>query len=160
MQFDTLKNTQEFDFVYKHAKRGFSKYFVLYALNLNHFKPNNPRTQRIFSTINARSATIVLGLSISKKIGKACERNLIKRRLRAIVREKSFKDKFALIIVAKAEIKEADFKSLQSHFSGTMRHILESSSKPRDNARMHRAPNALDSTRNEMPKPHKRALPQ
>ncbi len=40
------------------------------------------RQQRIFQSIQSRNAKLHLGLSVSRKIGKAYMRNLIKRRIK------------------------------------------------------------------------------
>jgi len=55
-----------------------------------------------------------IGFSISKKIGKAYERNLIKRRLRAIMRQllPQFCKKAQIVIVAKSGITNLDFDTL------------------------------------------------
>ena len=57
-----------------------------------------------------------LGLSVSRKIGKAYMRNLIKRRIKAIAYENcaDFKDVIFLIVV-KEGIREMDFATLKNN---------------------------------------------
>ena len=57
-----------------------------------------------------------IGFSISKKIGKAHTRNLIKRRLRAIVREfiPTLPDNYNIVFIAKAGIDEISFADMKS----------------------------------------------
>ena len=62
-----------------------------------------------------KSGSLKIGFSVSNKVGKACVRNLIKRRLRAISREllPSVKGKFQIVFVAKNDIVNADFKQIK-----------------------------------------------
>ena len=57
-----------------------------------------------------------IGFSISKKIGKAHTRNLIKRRLRAIVREiiPTLPNNYNLVFIAKAGVTNITFAELRS----------------------------------------------
>lgn len=117
MKFDSLKNTAEFDFVYKNAPRFFHKNFVLYAHYL--LNPNSKKLsknhQRILKSICMRKFPFYLGLSISKKIGKAHIRNLIKRRVRAIMHEagEQYAD-YIFVFVAKSPIVETEFHTLRA----------------------------------------------
>ena len=56
-----------------------------------------------------------IGFSIGKKIGKAHTRNLIKRRLRAIVREKvsTLPDNYNIVFIAKTGVTDITFDSLK-----------------------------------------------
>ena len=57
-----------------------------------------------------------IGFSITKKIGKAHIRNLVKRRLRAIVRElvPSLPDDYNVVVIAKVGIENLKFEELRS----------------------------------------------
>ena len=89
MKLDSLKTKLEFDFVYKNAKKFFYKHFILYALRISHHQPPHFRDKKILQSIQSRKAAIYLGFSISRKIGKANKRNLLTRRIKAIVYENS-----------------------------------------------------------------------
>ncbi|AWK61616.1 ribonuclease P protein component [Helicobacter cinaedi PAGU611] len=114
MRLDSLKNKTEFDFIYKNAQRFFHKNFVLYALQISSIKPNNFRTQKFVDSLSSHNAEVYVGLSISRKVGKACVRNLLKRRLKAIMYENRTKlQDYIFVIVARESIILADFATLQ-----------------------------------------------
>lgn len=95
----SLKTKQEFDFVYKKGKRVYAKNFLMYILK------------------NQKQEDVFLGLSVSKKVGIACERNLIKRRFRAICQLHQDRLKsLSMIIVPKAGILDLDYKNLENDF--------------------------------------------
>ena len=58
---------------------------------------------------------IKIGFSVAKKIGKAHTRNLVKRRLRAIVREivPSLPNNYNVVFIAKSGIENLTFKELK-----------------------------------------------
>ncbi|MGE5391770.1 MAG: ribonuclease P protein component [Deltaproteobacteria bacterium] len=63
------------------------------------------------------------GFVTSKKTGKAVTRNLVKRRLRALVQNElpRMKGNHDVVIVARYNIKEADFSALKKDFLIVMR---------------------------------------
>lgn len=91
-----LKKRKEFAYMYRNGKTVASKYFVMCILPTKLAEPK-------------------IGFVVSKKLGKAHTRNLIKRRLRAIVREllPKLDHKNNYIITAKEEAVALDFWSLK-----------------------------------------------
>ncbi|RDU58916.1 ribonuclease P protein component [Helicobacter marmotae] len=114
MKLDSLKTKVEFDFIYKNAKRFFHKHFLLYALKIPHYKPPHIKDKQTLQLIQSRQALVYLGLSVSRKIGKANKRNLLKRRIRAIVYENRQMYKgFIFVIVAREGIASVEFLRLK-----------------------------------------------
>ena len=66
--------------------------------------------------IPTKFRAIKIGFSVTKKIGKAHIRNLVKRRLRAITREivSTLKDNFNVVIIAKVGIDSVSFAEMKS----------------------------------------------
>jgi len=94
-----LRKNFDFRKIYKYTKNPLAtKYLVLY------FKKNKLNESRI-------------GFSISKKLGKANERNYLKRQLREIVRKNldNIKDGYDLIFIARQRIKELNYSDIESN---------------------------------------------
>lgn len=63
------------------------------------------------------------GFTAAKKIKKAVSRNIIRRRLKEIVRlnEFNFKESYDIVIMARVNATESDYKSLEKSFNKLMR---------------------------------------
>jgi len=92
-----LRKNVDFRKIYRSSKSIADPYLVLYMK-----KNNNPNNIR-------------LGFSISKKIGKAHERNHLKRQLREIARKnlKNLKPGFDLIFIARQKIKGKSYRDVE-----------------------------------------------
>ena len=90
-----LKLRKHFAYIYRKGKRTSSKYFTLYE-------------------VNSKFQSYKIGYSISKKHGKANKRNLLKRRLREIVRSGDFVKPFKnYVLLAREGIAELEFLDLK-----------------------------------------------
>lgn len=91
-----LKKKKEFAYIYRHGTTFASKYFVVCVLPT---KLDEPK----------------IGFVVSKKVGKAHTRNLVKRRLRAIIREllPQMDQKYNYIITAKVDTVELEYQALK-----------------------------------------------
>ncbi len=95
-----LKKNKHFNYIYRKAKRTSSKHFTLFYL------PSKFRAYKI-------------GYSINKKIGKANERNKLKRRLREIVRVNNLpKAYFNYILMARDGANQLNFVEIQKEVVG------------------------------------------
>lgn len=63
------------------------------------------------------------GFTAAKKIKKAVSRNVIRRRLKEIVRlnERNFKEGYDIVIMARVNAIESDYKNLEKSFNKLMR---------------------------------------
>ncbi|MDE5925847.1 MAG: ribonuclease P protein component, partial [Helicobacter sp.] len=95
----TLNTKKDFDSVYKSQKKWHNSYFILF------FKENQQRAEKR------------IGFSVSKKIGNAVCRNLVKRRLRNIYRDSMSSLKNGdMILLAKVGLEKAEYKILQDSY--------------------------------------------
>ncbi|PAF49270.1 ribonuclease P protein component [Helicobacter sp. 12S02232-10] len=119
---NSLKNKKEFSIVYKKGNRRYARNFTLYLLALNDkdlsfFRPKLPYCD------------FLLGLSVSKKVGKAVERNFIKRRIRFMCRNHFEKLKnYALVFVAKEGLVTTSYAELEQDFLKCLKGFSQSHS--------------------------------
>lgn len=100
-----LKKRKEFAYLYNNGKAKHSSHLTIVYL------PTKNRPLKI-------------GFSISKKIGKAHTRNLIKRRLRVIMRDivPGLKNNYNVVIIAKVGIDSVSFSQLKEQLIGLIAH--------------------------------------
>lgn len=105
---ERIRKRKDFLFLYKKGKRYRGKYFNLIYLS-NDFS---------FS----RMAVIV-----SKKVGNAVKRNKIKRQMRTLFRRNKslFKAPLDIIIIAKKEILESSWLTLQGDYFSALESIIQ-----------------------------------
>lgn len=99
MKFPAIKEHHLYNKAYRSGKHFFGRYVCVYVLKDLHAK-------RIRHEHPQRLAVNRLGLSVSKKVGKATERNRAKRIIRAAYAEHcdTVKKGFLIVISAKPEI--------------------------------------------------------
>lgn len=123
---DSLRLKCEFDYIYRNGFKKHCDYFSIYIENLNKIKHlrqfkgllNRHRNLKNKDFINSDLLDFYIGLSVSKKVGKANKRNLIKRRARSIFasieRDLENISGYAAILVPRAKILELDFQELNN----------------------------------------------
>lgn len=77
-----------------------------------------------------------VGFTVSKKVGKAHERNLVKRRLRHLMRQR--KDRFAaydVVVIARASALAISFEELSRQLDKALGRALEECARRRRNPR-------------------------
>lgn len=90
-----LKKNKHFSYIYKKGKRINSPHFTLFS-------------------VQSKYKVYKLGISVSKKLGKANVRNKLKRRVKEIVRvEKLPKEYFNYVILAREGAGELAFDQIQ-----------------------------------------------
>ncbi len=91
-----LRKRYQFDYVYRHGSHYSSKYITIFV-------------------IPSKTNNIKIGFAVSKKIGHAVTRNLVRRRLREIIYKEvpKLKQNYNLIISAKEGITQANFDELK-----------------------------------------------
>ena len=102
-----LKKDSDFRKVYKHGKSFANKYLVLYILN------NKSENSRI-------------GISVSKKVGKAIIRNKVRRRIKEAYRvniDENVKCGYDIVFIARVAIKDADYKDIEK----SIKHLVKKS---------------------------------
>lgn len=111
-----LKNSFEFNILFKEGARFNHEYIGIYAMPCHRFKQKLQQHKKYDRLIESE---ILLGFSINKKVAKATKRHLIKRRIKAIIyMMKSAQIRFTnivLVFVCRRGILEWDFKALKAH---------------------------------------------
>lgn len=99
-----LTKRKEFSYIYKNAKSVSNKNIVLFYIPT---KLKNPK----------------IGISVSKKVGKAILRNKIKRQLREIIRKllPSLNQKYNYVFVARENISELKYTEIESNVENALK---------------------------------------
>ena len=94
-----LKKNSEFQRVYSNKKISGSRYITLFTVENNRDYPR-------------------FGITVTKKVGNAVNRNFVRRRLKHLLRENSHKIKsgYDYVFVAKKDASESDFKNFKNSF--------------------------------------------
>lgn len=125
-RIDTLKKTFEFDMVFKNGARFNRDFMAIYAMPLNDFT-SRMRTKKHRN--HTPIAPLLLGFSISKKVAKACKRNLLRRQIKAIVRGMAdLLCGYVFVFVCRKGIMEYDFHALQKHIAYSTKRLMEQKS--------------------------------
>ena len=96
MKLGKLRNSAEFERVYKNGKKFWNRNFVLYILH-------NGNNQ------------LKIGLTVSKKVGKSVQRNRVKRLIREAIRlsQDALEPNYDLVIVAQNSAADLNFYQTQ-----------------------------------------------
>lgn len=99
MKYESIKNNRDFVTIYSKGRRFVSPYLVLYKLR---------------GTEGKR-----IGITVSKKIGKAVVRNRVRRLIRQAlyVNYAALKDGYDYVIVARVRANTADYKTIEKNLS-------------------------------------------
>ena len=127
----SLKNKQAFDFANKDAFLMKSRFFIIVGKKI----PESilPKLINLPENILARRGLKTnlrfLGMKASKKLGGAVERNLVKRRIRAIFYEyckqiSDLSDSISLVIIPNKIILNAKYSEIQSNFEYLLRKFI------------------------------------
>ena len=94
-----LRKNNQFNYVYKKGERVYTDNFTLFV-------------------VKSKFENYKIGYSISKKLGKANKRNLLKRRLKEIVKQEKNVPNFSnMVVLAKENAINLDFLSLKEEIS-------------------------------------------
>ncbi len=110
----TLKKSFEFDIVIKNGIRVNKELIVIYAIPLSYLHNYLHKKRMCFYTIKSCN---ILGFSINKKVAKAHKRNLLKRRIKAIMYQltiSKYINEYAFVFICRKGITELDFNYLRN----------------------------------------------
>ncbi len=116
----SLKNTFEFNIVFKSNTRFHKDFLTIHAISLSDFKHKLREKKKYIREIDSK---LLLGFSINKKVAKATKRNLIKRRLKAIARILDIHN-MAVVFVCRKGILDFDYKDLENHVKYAMKKMF------------------------------------
>ncbi|MFP6132785.1 ribonuclease P protein component [Helicobacter pylori] len=117
--YDSLKNKSEFDRVYQKGFKKHNLFFSLFVLDLSKESPKGKEGFKdpLSYRLKDKKTLYLLGLSVSKKVGNAVKRNLIKRRLRSLtLKHAVLCQGLALVFVPRSDCYHLDFWALEKHF--------------------------------------------
>lgn len=126
-QIDTLKNSFEFEIVFKHGMRFNKDFMAIYAMPLHDFLTHLCKKKRYNRKIESH---LLLGFSINKKVAKACKRNLLRRRIKAIMQGLiDILQDYIFIFVCRKGIMEYDFNALAKHIAYSTKKLVQQKHK-------------------------------
>jgi len=107
--YDSLRNSREFQAVYKRGRSVVTKYIVMY------YKKNDLNENRI-------------GISVSKKVGNAVIRNRVKRLIKEAFRLKadSIGQGYDIVFVARVRMNQATFKDTTREMNRVLKELSNS----------------------------------
>lgn len=116
MTLTTMKNRSQFQRLTNHGARFVMRGFILQAAARNPFD----------------EAPAIMGYTVSKKVGNAVERNRVKRRLRAIARERCealAKAGWDYVLVGRRQALYSSYEQLLADFERAMGDVIRKSEK-------------------------------
>lgn len=119
-----LKNSFEFNIVFKDGISFNHKFLGIYALNRTQLEYKISKNKKYKRDLNSK---VLLGFSINKKVAKATKRNLIKRRIKSIMHNivNSGLDNIVFVFVCRHGILQWDFSTLNKYINATIHKILK-----------------------------------
>lgn len=130
-QMDMLKNTFEFDIVFKNGIRFNKDFMAIYAMPLHDFLFYLRKKRQYNRKIESN---LLLGFSISKKVAKACKRNLLRRRIKSIMRRMvKLSANYVFVFVCRKGVIDYDFNMLSKHISYSIKRLTQQRAKVHDN---------------------------
>ena len=109
-----LKKNSQFNYIYKKGERVHTENFTLFA-------------------VKSKFENYKIGFSISKKLGKANKRNLLKRRLREIVRNTTVPTHFNYVLMAKENATALEFLALKKEVEKLFEKFVRKRSEKKEN---------------------------